>query len=318
MNQYTQADAMTAVFRAALQTFVDKAKQDDQVIAVILLGSLSYDQVWEKSDIDLKLIVHDQKLKYGYRTFVEIDVPINASITTRNDFKRDMERTVQGSFGHSMLVRSTLLFTKDSSIESYFEQIRYVGERDRQLRLLQLSCFSLALLAKAEKWQYVKRDFTYSAFWIIKMVDTLSQIEVLLNGDIPMRECVQQALTYNPDFFRTVYSELVAANAHEEKVNDALKSINVYLSERAERLFAPVLAYLKEEADVRTAIDIMHKFKPVIDLDTGAITTGCDWLAEQGLIAKLESDTKATPASRVSLSEPAYLFENMDEPQWGM
>lgn len=318
MDQQKQADAMTAVFRTALQTFVDKAKQDDQVIAVILLGSLSYDQVWEKSDIDLKLIVHDQKLKYGYRTFVENDVPINASITTRDNFKREMERTIQGSFGHSMLVRSTLLFTKDSSIESYFEQIRYVGERDRQLRLLQLSCLSLALLAKAEKWQYVKRDFTYSAFWIIKMVDTLSQIEVLLNGDIPMRECVQQALAYNPDFFGKVYSELITAEVNVEMVNAALQLINTYLNDRAERLFAPVLAYLKEEADVRTATDIMHKFGMVIDLDAGAITTGCDWLAEQGLIAKLESDTKATPASRVSLSEPAYLFENMDESLWEM
>ncbi|MDQ0059974.1 hypothetical protein [Paenibacillus harenae] len=318
MDHRKQADAMTAVFRSALQTFVDKVKQDDQVIAVVLLGSLSYDQVWEKSDIDLKLIVHDQKLKYGYRTFVENDVPINASITTRNDFKREMERTVQGSFGHSMLVRSTLLFTKDSSIQSYFEQIRYVGERDRQLRLLQLSCFSLSLLAKAEKWQYVKRDFTYSAFWIIKMIDTLSQIEVLLNGDIPMRECVQQALTYNPDFFGTVYAGLIVAEVREDKVDAALKSINTYMNDRAERLFAPVLAYLKEEADVRTATDIMHKFGLVIDLDAGAITTGCDWLAEHGLIAKLESDTKATPASRVSLSEPAYLFENLEDMQWGM
>lgn len=318
MDQLERSAAMTAIFREALQTFVDKAKKDDQIIAVILLGSLSYDQVWEKSDIDLKLIVHDQKLKYFYRTFVENDVPINASITTRNDFKRDMERTVQGSFGHSMLVRSKLLFTKDPSIETYFEQIRYVGERDKQLRLLQLSCYSLALLAKAEKWQYVKRDFTYSAFWIIKMVDTLAQIEVLLGGDIPMRECVQQALAFNPEFFGAVYTELVAGETDDDKVNAALRRINGYLDDRAERLFAPILAYLKEEADVRTVTDIMHKFSAVIELDAGSITTGCDWLAGRGLIAKLESETKATPASRINLTEPAYLYENFDEPMWGM
>jgi excinuclease ABC subunit A len=53
----------TLLFREALRQFVDKIEQDEQVIAAILLGSLSYDQVWEKSDIDLKLIVHDQKLR---------------------------------------------------------------------------------------------------------------------------------------------------------------------------------------------------------------------------------------------------------------
>ncbi|SFT14796.1 hypothetical protein [Paenibacillus sp. BC26] len=306
----------TALFREALNQFIEKVKKDDQVIAAVLLGSLSYDQVWEKSDIDLKLIVHDQKLNSGYMCFVENDVPINASIQTRNEFKRWIERSVGGSISQSMLYRSTLLFTKDASITEYFEQIRIVGERDRQLQLQQLGGYSLALLAKAEKWLYVKQDAVYSAFWIIKMVDVLSQIEVLLNEDVPMRESVKQALAYNPDFFRVVYTEMVLGAVTEAGVQSAIDQINGYLNARAERIFRPMLAYLKEEADVRTVTDIVLKFKPVIETDTGSATAICDWLAERGLLMKMESETKATPKSRNMLLEPAYLVESDEFPEW--
>ncbi|MFD0620181.1 hypothetical protein ACFQZR_22165 [Paenibacillus sp. GCM10027629] len=317
MKPLKDKDEMTAQFREALRRFIDKIHKDDQVIAAVLFGSLSYDQVWEKSDIDLKLIVYDQKLAASYVCFVENEVPINTSIQTRNEFKRWVERSISGSFHQSMLANSTLLFTKDDSISEYFEQIRYVGERDRRLQLLRLGCHTLSLLAKAEKWLYVKNDVGYSAFWIIKMVDILSQIEVLLHGDIPMRESVQQALTYNPDFFHAIYTEMVCGQVSETKVRDGIDFINHYLNERANQLFQPILAYLKEEADIRTATDIIMKFRMVIELDAGGVVTACDWLAELGMLAKMDSETKATPKSRIMLLEPAYLYEN-DELEWEM
>lgn len=318
MDKGTDAERTTARFREALQTFVEKVERDEQVVAAILFGSFSYDQVWEKSDIDLKLIVHDQKLRAGYSCFVENDVPINASIQTRNEFKRWVERSVSGSIHHSMLVRSTLLFTKDASIADYFEQIRYVGSRDRQLQLLRLGSHTLSLLAKAEKWLYVKRDSTYSALWIIKMVDILSQIEVVMQADVPMRESVQQALAYNPEFFHAVYTDMIVGDMNEAKAAAVLKLINGFLNARAEQLFQPILAYLKEESDVRTVTDILEKFGAVIEIDAGSVTTSCDWLAERGLLAKLEAETKATPKSRVMLTEPAYLFESGEDTEWEM
>jgi hypothetical protein len=42
----------------------------------------------------------------------------------------------------------------------------------------------------------------------------------------------------------------------------------------------------------------------------------CDWLAEHGLLVKLEAQTKATPKSRIVLTEPAYLFESSEDMEW--
>ena len=48
-------------FEEALNDFIEKVKEDRNILAVILFGSLSYDTVWEKSDIDLMLITRDMK-----------------------------------------------------------------------------------------------------------------------------------------------------------------------------------------------------------------------------------------------------------------
>ncbi|MBH5318429.1 hypothetical protein I6N90_11475 [Paenibacillus sp. GSMTC-2017] len=315
--ELNQKKDITAIFREALETFVEKIQMDDQVIAAILIGSLSYDQVWEKSDIDLRLIVHDQKLNRGYACFVENDIPINASIQTRNDFKRSVEGSVQSSISHSMLVRSTLLFTKDVTISEYLEQIRHVGERDRQLQLIELGSYALSLQAKAEKWLYVKDDPIYSAVWVIKMIDVLAQIEVVLHGDIPMREVVQQAIRYNSDVFQVIYTDFVSEAINRHKVEEMLTLIHQYLIERAESLFRPIIQYLKDEGDMRTLNELVQKFNLLIQVNSATMTTVCDWLAERGLIAKLEADTKVTPKSRVMLFEPAYVYEDEISGMWG-
>jgi predicted nucleotidyltransferase len=303
------AAEVQAEFKQALEEFTAKLRKDDQVVAAILMGSLSYDQVWEKSDIDLKLIVQDQKMSISSAAFTENNVPINASIMTRNEFKRLMERSVNTSFEHSILLCSKLLFTKDETIRHYFDDIGHVGSRDRQLMLLLYGCQALNSLAKAEKWYYVKKDLSYSAFWLIKMVDLLTHIEVVLNGAVPMRESVQQALVFNPDFFQAVYSDMVRGSVDELKIRTVLERVNSYLEGHTKTLFGPVLEFLRQEGDIRTISDIKEKFASLVDLNSGLLLTACDWLTERGMLMKLTSETTATPKSRVKLEEPAFLYE---------
>lgn len=44
-------------YLAAVDRFVEKVKPDPNVLAVIVSGSLAYDLLWEKSDIDMSVVV---------------------------------------------------------------------------------------------------------------------------------------------------------------------------------------------------------------------------------------------------------------------
>ena len=54
-------DPVRQTFIEALDTLVDQVKGDRSVLAAILCGSLSYDTVWTKSDIDLVLVTIDDR-----------------------------------------------------------------------------------------------------------------------------------------------------------------------------------------------------------------------------------------------------------------
>ena len=55
----------------ALNRFVERIKNDTSVIALLLYGSLAYGTVWERSDIDVELIVRDGTVRPTGWFFIE-------------------------------------------------------------------------------------------------------------------------------------------------------------------------------------------------------------------------------------------------------
>src|SRR5689334_2693987 len=102
-------------FERAVTNLTDLLQRDRTVLAAILGGSLSYDEVWEKSDIDL-LIIGDETHKEKSYTLTEENVNIHASVLPRSAFKKAIEGSLQSSFFHSYIAKSRLLYTHDESI----------------------------------------------------------------------------------------------------------------------------------------------------------------------------------------------------------
>src|SRR5262245_34321038 len=107
-------------YREALDAFVEKVKQDRLVLAAILCGSLSYDTVWEKSDIDILLVGREEVKQQGY-FLTENGVNIHAILCPRSKFRESIEKSLQSSFFHSYFSKSTLLYTTDDSIKDYYQ-----------------------------------------------------------------------------------------------------------------------------------------------------------------------------------------------------
>src|SRR5579862_2976064 len=191
-------------YENAVESLLAKVKQDPYVLAVVLAGSLSYDVVWEKSDIDLMIITQETRLKQDGLTLVENGISIHVNLIPRVEFKRLLEGAIQSSFIHSMLMKGKLLYTRDDTLESLWAAREHFGVRDREIRLLQAMAPLTLSVAKAQKWLYVKKDPLYSSYWILKCLDSLAMIETVMAGEITGREVVWQALRHNPKFFQAV------------------------------------------------------------------------------------------------------------------
>ena len=303
-------DVIKQQYHEAVETLVEKIKGDPYILAVIVAGSFSYAQVWEKSDLDVDIIGKDGiRPTLDFFALVENGVNIHASLSPRNAFKQRIEGAQQGSFMHSYFSHSTLLFSRDASIREWYDKNANrhgIGERDKQLQLLNVVASTLPNLVYAEKQFYVNRDITTCFLTLLNVVQGLARIEVLLNDEIPAREVIQPALRYNPDFFTRVYTELINGEKNEAVIQETLDAVNAYLDERR-FIFQPILDYLREQNAPRSNTEINAHFKA--GFDEGTLELVCQWLAWKGILRQIAVPMKLTVKSQVSVEEPAYYYD---------
>ncbi len=306
-------DASTAEFTAALDALVPQLQSDRSIVAALLGGSLSHDRVWEKSDIDLLLVTVDDKLAGPPHISLNADgVNVHALLMQRAEFRKLADGAVHHSFMHSFLAKSRVLFTHDDTIHDICARLQKIGERDSSLALLRAAIGVLPCLYKARKFLVTRGDLDYTALWILYAATPLAQVEVVSARKLVDREVIPQALQLNPDLFTTVYTDLLNAKKTRKTVEAALEAAEAHMAKRARRLFAPVLEYLRDAGDVRSASDIEEHFTRRLGVE--GVTTACEYLSDRGLIAKASSPVRATKRSSASLQELAFVLpEETDE-----
>ena len=295
-------------YHDALDSLLTKVKKDRNIIAAILCGSMSYDQVWDKSDIDLLLVQREGKGDPRGYTLAENGVNIHAEVVPRSQLRRWQEAALQGSFDHSFFSRSTLLFCSDESVKTWYQNanLHNIGGRDRGLQLLIVATGLLPTLRYAEKQFYVNKDLNYSFLSILRTVESLARIEVILNDEVPSREVIQPALEYNPAFFHITYSDLINREKNEAVIQNALDTINAYLNEKL-FIFQPILDFLAEADGPRSTTELNSYFQKKIG--DHRLDAAYEWLARKGIIQGVSTSVKLTLKSQVEMEETAYYYD---------
>ncbi len=294
-------------FHAALEGLIDKVKRDRSVMAAILCGSLSHDVVWDKSDIDLVLVtVDDNKIADGGLALYAEGINVHALLMPRTEFRKAVEGSIRNGFQHSFLAKGRLLYTHDETIAGLCERLHDVGERDLQVQLLNAASGALQAIYKAHKWFRTRCDLEYTALWILYAATPLAKIEVLGARLLADREVLPQAMKLNPAFFKVVYTGLLNTKKTAKNVQSALSAIDAHLAQRAALLFGPVIGYLREVGEARSATEIDDHFKR--NFGVASVTAICEYLADQGLAGKASLPARLTRKSNVDVEELAFFY----------
>lgn len=294
-------------FTAAVNGLVSELKQDRSILAAILCGSLAHDTVWEKSDVDLLLVtIDDRKIDRRSIALYADGVNIHTMLMSRTDFRRTVEGSIRNSFMHSLLAKGRLLYTHDPTIADLCATLTELGKRDMQLQLLQAGTCALPPLYKARKWFLTRGDLDYTALWILYAATPLAQVEVISAGRLTGREVIPQALELNPTFFTTIYSDLLNTRKTRKGVLAALEAAEGYIAARAESLFAPVIEYLRDEGETRSATEIETHFTR--QMGVSEVVTACEYLADQHLVGKAAAPARLTKKSNVDVQELAFFY----------
>jgi uncharacterized protein len=303
-------------YQSALDRLVARLEADYYVLAVVLYGSLARGDAWERSDIDLVIVLRDgqERESRDMLWLTEDEINCHAWVVTRNQFKRSLEGALQGSITHSVRSQHRLLLCRDESIAVWVSEPATIGAHDQELQLLKVTAGVIYPLEKATKWLVAKRDLHYSFMWALFAINALARVEVVLNSEAPGREAVDQALKFNPGFFQLAYRDFIDGPKTETAIATTLERIDSYLLERAPRLFRPVLSYLADAQGPVTAAELSSYFEK--KLQGEEMSNLYEWLARKGLIHKLSSPLRLTRKSTVTLEEPAYYYDTDEVPDW--
>jgi len=295
-------------FQAALDQLIEQVQQDRHILAAVLCGSLSHDDVYDQSDIDLVLIcADDKKMKEHGVSLVVDDINIHTTVTPRSSFKKTIEGSERNSFAHSIYAKSTLLFTTDPTIETLFDEIGRLGARDTELQLLQSGGGAAYHLYKARKWFELRGDLELTSLWLLYAATTLAQVEAGLEGEIIGREVIPQGQRLNPQLFQVIYTDLLNKKKTPKAVDLALTTAETYLRKKARLLFKPVLEFLAAQADACSATVINHHFERNFGMENAVLA--CEYLADLDIIDKMSTPVKLTTRSQLEVDELAFFYD---------
>ncbi len=294
-------------FTRALEALVVCVKEDRSVLAALVCGSLSHDTVWARSDIDLVLVtIDDKKVKAGDLALYADGVNVHAILIPRAEFRKTAEGSIRNSFMHSLLAKGRLLYTHDQTVADLCDRMREIGQRDTQVQLLRAATHALPPIYKAHKWFLTRGDLDYTALWILYAATPLAQIEIIGRRLLAAREVLPQAMTLNPAFFKTVYTDILNGKKTRKNVQQALEAVDLYLAQRATTLFGPVIDHLRTAGEARSCTEIEDHFQR--NFNVSGVTAACEYLADNGLIGKASVPVQLTRKSNIQVQELAFFY----------
>jgi len=302
MDQNEQA-ALKERYLSAVQSFIDKVKGDPNVIAVIVCGSLAYDVIWEKSDVDMTVIIRDQPLKNTSYCITEDDITINVSLRMRSEFKRGLERNLGGSFGQSYYAKGRIMYSTDDSLYDYFEEYKKIGSDDISQSAFRLANYLVSIRDKALKWVTARKDPLYAQYFLLDAAEVIANMELCLMGEPASRESIQKVLAINPEAVTPFYQEAMSHHFSEAEVKSAIEKLDKYLEEHLDIIKKPVLEFMADQ-EIKTITVITKHFH----MEGHMIVEIFEYLAEVGVIEKVSQTIRITPKSKLAVEEIGYLY----------
>ena len=298
-----EVDQYKLLYEDALNRFLQKVKKDSNVIAVIVCGSMAYDQVWKDSDMDVSIILKDQSIEKHSYSVTENNITINVDLYTRSYFKRLMERTIGGAFVQSYFSKGTMVYTTDESLLDFFEELKTPGQDDLDLAILMNAGELIGNLQKARKWYYLKKDYHYCQYYLLNASDLIARIIICLNGESPTREAFQRAMKLDQATLLPLYPSLLKKEQNKDELLLLIQYVEDFITKHLDRISSPILEYL-EDGEIKT----MTMFEKYFHSEGHFLSHILDYLVEAGVIEKATQYIRISPKGPRTVEEIAYLY----------
>jgi hypothetical protein len=306
-----------ARFQAALDQLIERITEDRYVLAVVLVGSLSTETIWHRESLGVWIIEADgvsRRLPSDgnderiYRILVENGINIHAEVIPRSRFKKMVEGASRTAFSCSFFAHRQIVYSKDSSISSWFTKANSIALKDQERELLTFSTWTIHAVRHARQRLEIKDDLELTAQDILGAAHSVAHTEIIRQGQVCEQDVIYRAMDGNPTLFQTIYLNVLAKRKNRRVLSKALDAIDGYLDKHYQAHLKPLLSYLKKQSRVVPLSEMSDHFA-FSQLHPGHLVSACEWLERKGMLQKVSAPFKLTKRSLERVEEPAYFLD---------
>lgn len=234
-------------YQEAFKSIVEKLKSKQEILAILVFGSVINGDLWEHSDIDLIVIdneVLDNEVTNVYTD--ENEVPIHIRLVGKKRFIYLCKGHNKGGHMHRLFCSSKLAFSRDKEIDSLYNEERYYNEFHGEK--WNMTYFSQLLKSVAECKKYLQTDSIYNAYTIANIAfRNYAELVVNHSGYMINRDIVNMAMKLDNEL------QIVGQNFFDNKNNlkDAIQNLISYIEINIKKNITSyasvVINYMKEK-----------------------------------------------------------------------
>src|SRR5262249_11903553 len=248
--------AKVARFETALNQLAERIAEDRYVLAIVLVGSLSTETIWQRESIGLWIIEadgvgrrlpSDGKDERVFRILVENGINIHAEVIPRARFKKMVEGASRTAFSCNFFAIRRIVYSKDPSIESWFTKANAIATKDQERELLTFSTWTIHAHRHARKRLDIKGDLELAAQETLWAAHSVAHTEIIRQGQIWEQDAIYRAMEGNPALFQTIYLDVLSKRENRRVLSMALDAIDGYLDKHYQGHLRPLLGYLKKQ-----------------------------------------------------------------------
>src|SRR6185436_9493727 len=231
-----------ARFEKALQLFLERVRADANLLAAVLVGSLSEETIWRRDAISLWLIEKDgvtKRLRADgedpriFRTLVEEGVNLHVELIPRSRFKRMVEGSARTAFRYSFFARRKLIYSKDPSLAKWFEEADTLARRDQERELCIATTWLIHCHRHAWRLLEIKPDLDLAFQELLGCAHCVAAAEVITSGEVHEGLVVHRAMELVPKLMKELYVDLLAGSRTAQRLGKKLKAFEAYLEKHA-------------------------------------------------------------------------------------
>jgi hypothetical protein len=301
-------------YRAALNGFLERLREDRNILAAVLVGSLSEETIWRRDSIHLWIIEADgvsKRLKADgkderiFRILVEEGVNVHAELIPRSRFRQMVEGSSRTAFSCSFFASRELVYCADKSIEKWFKTANTVAAKDQQRELLRVTTWAIWAHRHASRRFDVKLDLQRCKEAVIWVAHAIAAMEQIKAKKLLEEDTIYWAIEQEPDLFEVLYLNVISKKPSKKNLKAAIDAAAEYLDSNTEAGLKPVVQFLKKQRRVIPLSELSEHFA-YTQVYPGHLEESCDWLEESGLLEKVSTPFKLTKKSRTDVEEPAF------------